>query len=242
MADFDLASSLAGGMLGLLVGDAVGVPYEFRLPGRSARSRCVATGATTSQQARGATMALALADSLLPATAGADPRAAQFDPDDQGRRIVAWWRESAYTPDDDRPFDVGGTTLAAIRALETGRPAVDAGRATASRAAASASRSCWGRSAWVTRDSTGGDLDLDVARLRTLGVDVLLLLVEDDELAWCHVPELPAVIRAAASSSSGSQSGIRESPRTTPRSGPWSRTSSRGSGPAVRGHRLPWRH
>jgi protein-tyrosine phosphatase len=49
----------------------------------------------------------------------------------------------------------------------------------------------------VTRDSTGGDLDLDVARLRTLGVDVLLLLVEDDELAWCHVPELPAVIRAA---------------------------------------------
>ena len=46
-------------------------------------------------------MALALADSLLPATAGADPRAAQFDPDDQGRRIVAWWRESAYTPDDN---------------------------------------------------------------------------------------------------------------------------------------------
>jgi protein-tyrosine phosphatase len=41
------------------------------------------------------------------------------------------------------------------------------------------------------------DLDLDVARLRALGVDILFLLVEDEELAWCRVPELPAVIPAA---------------------------------------------
>jgi len=33
MPDIELASRLAGGMLGLLVGDAVGVPYEFRPPG-----------------------------------------------------------------------------------------------------------------------------------------------------------------------------------------------------------------
>jgi protein-tyrosine phosphatase len=41
------------------------------------------------------------------------------------------------------------------------------------------------------------DLELDVARLRALGVDVLFLLVEDEELAWCRVPELPEVIPGA---------------------------------------------
>jgi hypothetical protein len=41
------------------------------------------------------------------------------------------------------------------------------------------------------------DLDLDAACLHTLGVDVLFLLVEDEELAWCRVPELPEVIPAA---------------------------------------------
>ena len=33
MPDIDIVSRLAGGMLGLLVGDALGVPYEFRPPG-----------------------------------------------------------------------------------------------------------------------------------------------------------------------------------------------------------------
>jgi len=41
------------------------------------------------------------------------------------------------------------------------------------------------------------DLDFDVAHLRALGVDVLFLLVEDEELAWCRVPELPEVIPAS---------------------------------------------
>jgi protein-tyrosine phosphatase len=41
------------------------------------------------------------------------------------------------------------------------------------------------------------DLELDAARLRALGVDVLFLLVEDEELAWCRVRELPEVIPAA---------------------------------------------
>jgi len=132
MPDIELASRLAGGMLGLLVGDAVGVPYEFRPPGaigtvefRGHGSHGKPPGTWSDDGA----LALALADSLFPATTAADTRAAQFDPDDQGRRIVAWWRESAYTPDGDRPFDVGGTTLAAIRALEAGTPAVDAGPA-----------------------------------------------------------------------------------------------------------------
>ena len=40
------------------------------------------------------------------------------------------------------------------------------------------------------------DLDLDLARLRDLGVEALLLLVEDSELDACLVPELPAVMAA----------------------------------------------
>jgi ADP-ribosylglycohydrolase/protein-tyrosine phosphatase len=132
MADIELASRLAGGMLGLLVGDALGVPYEFRPPGaiRTVEFRGHGShGQPAGTWSDDGALALALADSLLPATRTADPRAAQFDPDDQGRRIVAWWRDSAYTPDGDRPFDVGGTTLAAIRTLEAGRPAFDAGPA-----------------------------------------------------------------------------------------------------------------
>jgi O-acetyl-ADP-ribose deacetylase (regulator of RNase III)/protein-tyrosine phosphatase len=38
------------------------------------------------------------------------------------------------------------------------------------------------------------DLDLDLARLRSLGVDALFLLVEDSELDDCLVSELPAVM------------------------------------------------
>jgi protein-tyrosine phosphatase len=41
------------------------------------------------------------------------------------------------------------------------------------------------------------DLDTDAARLRELGINVLFLLVEDAELEWCHVEELPEVIPAA---------------------------------------------
>ena len=119
-------------MLGLLVGDALGVPYEFR--SSETIGKFEFRGHGSHDQPAGTwsddgALALALADSLLPATGAADPRAVRFDSDDQGRRIVAWWRESSYTPDGDRPFDVGGTTLAAIRALEAGTPAVDAGPA-----------------------------------------------------------------------------------------------------------------
>jgi ADP-ribosylglycohydrolase len=119
-------------MLGLLVGDAVGVPYEFLPPGAIGTVEMKGHGShgqPAGTWSDDGALALALADSLLPDADAADPRAVRFDPDDQGQRIVAWWRDSAYTPDGDRPFDVGGTTLAAIRALEAGRPAVDAGPA-----------------------------------------------------------------------------------------------------------------
>ncbi len=61
---------------------------------------------------------LALLDSLL--TVG-------FDPEDQGRRAVAWADAGAYTPDGDGMFDIGGATSAAFGRLRRGTPAIDAG-------------------------------------------------------------------------------------------------------------------
>ena len=117
----ELAARLAGGVWGHLVGDAVGVPYEFRPPTDQAEIRFRAAG--THGQPPGTwsddgALMLALLDSLL--TVG-------FDPEDQGRRIVAWYRSKAYTPDGDGLFDIGNTTRAAISALESGTPAERAG-------------------------------------------------------------------------------------------------------------------
>jgi ADP-ribosylglycohydrolase len=119
--DTHRAARLAGGVWGHLVGDAVGVPYEFREPVAVGSITFGATG--THGQPSGTwsddgSLMLALLDSLLQGT---------FDPEDQGRRIVAWYRRKAYTPDGDGAFDVGNTTRAAITALERETPAERAG-------------------------------------------------------------------------------------------------------------------
>ena len=61
---------------------------------------------------------LALLDSLL--TAG-------FDPDDQGRRALAWRDTGAYTPGGDGRFDIGTTTTRALDRLARGVAAIEAG-------------------------------------------------------------------------------------------------------------------
>ncbi len=114
-----MTDRLRAAIHGHLVGDAIGVPYEFR------------TGITTVElRAHGShnqpagtwsddgALMLALLDSLL---------AGGFDPDDQGRRIVAWHDDGAYTPDGDGRFDIGNATAQAIRHLKRGVPAGDAG-------------------------------------------------------------------------------------------------------------------
>src|SRR5687768_15596387 len=79
-----LADRLAGGVMGHLVGDAVGVPYEFKPASAIGEVRFGATGphgqppGTWSDD--GALM-LALLDSLL---------SCGFDTTDQGRRAVEW--------------------------------------------------------------------------------------------------------------------------------------------------------
>jgi len=104
---------------GHLVGDAIGVPYEFghhietvELRGHGTHNQPPGTWSDD-----GALM-LAVLDSLL--TAG-------FDPEDQGHRALAWADAGAYTPDGDGMFDIGGATSAALDRLRRGTPAIDAG-------------------------------------------------------------------------------------------------------------------
>jgi ADP-ribosylglycohydrolase len=116
----ELRERLAGGVWGQLVGDAMGVPYEFRGPDQIGR---VTFGATGSHGQPAGTwsddgaMMLALLDSLLQAG---------FDPEDQAARYVAWRRNGHYTPD-GRVFDIGGTTSAALARFEAGAAAESAG-------------------------------------------------------------------------------------------------------------------
>jgi ADP-ribosylglycohydrolase len=116
-----LASRLAGGVWGHLVGDAMGVPYEFLDAARIGEvrwGRQGGWGVPTGTWSDDGSLMLALLDSLLEAG---------FDPEDQGRRALAWADEGAYTPDQEGRFDIGGTTSAAMAALRAGTPAIDAG-------------------------------------------------------------------------------------------------------------------
>ncbi|MBX3032219.1 MAG: ADP-ribosylglycohydrolase family protein, partial [Chloroflexi bacterium] len=119
-AALPLPARLAGAVWGHLVGDALGVPYEFL---RASDITTVAWGAKgTHHQPPGTwsddgALMLALLDSLL---------ATGFDTNDQGRRAVDWRRHGRYAPG-GRVFDIGGTTSAALAAIEHGTSAVEAG-------------------------------------------------------------------------------------------------------------------
>lgn len=118
-----------GGILGLLIGDALGVPYEFHdpsnLPPREAleldpppafrRSHAGVPPGTWSDDGA---QALALLASLLDR--------GTLDVEDLGRRFVAWWAKGDYAVD-ARPFDIGNQTGDALLQLEAGVPAEQAG-------------------------------------------------------------------------------------------------------------------
>lgn len=119
MTNPSLRDRLAGGVYGAIVGDAVGVPYEFSPPGSIESIEWGHRG--THNQLPGTwsddgALMLALLDSLL---------AVGFDLEDQGQRFVNWSREGAYTP--DGVFDVGSATRAAVNRIASGTPASEAG-------------------------------------------------------------------------------------------------------------------
>ncbi|MBC3907843.1 ADP-ribosylglycohydrolase family protein [Undibacterium umbellatum] len=120
---------IEGALIGLLIGDALGVPYEFRdasaIPaaeliefqppsGFDRSHRLVPPGTWSDDGAQ----ALCLLASLL--------ECGQFDADDLGRKLVLWY-DQGYMAVDGIVFDIGITTGKAIRALRQNSPALEAG-------------------------------------------------------------------------------------------------------------------
>lgn len=114
----DLADRYRGCLLGLAVGDAVGTALEFSPPGAFEPIADMVGGGPfglqPGQWTDDTSMALCLAESLL-ACGG-------FDPIDQMRRYVRWWREG-YLSSTGTCFDIGNATRVALAKFErTGQP------------------------------------------------------------------------------------------------------------------------
>jgi ADP-ribosyl-[dinitrogen reductase] hydrolase len=107
-----------GALLGLAAGDALGATLEFRPPGSFQPIHDMAGGGPfglkAGQWTDDTSMALCLAESLV--------ERGGFDPADQMRRYVRWWREGLWSSTGSC-FDIGVTTRSALRRFEeTGEP------------------------------------------------------------------------------------------------------------------------
>ena len=109
----DVSDRLAGAVWGHLVGDAMGVPYEFGPPvlpeevqwGHRATYRPQPPGTWSDDGG----LMLSLLDSLLEVG---------FDSEDQGRRALDWWLGDAYKP--GPLFDVGLITRESLERIRNG--------------------------------------------------------------------------------------------------------------------------
>jgi ADP-ribosyl-[dinitrogen reductase] hydrolase len=120
---------IEGGLLGLLIGDALGVPYEFRPPEAIPSApqiefeppvgyRRAHPGTPPGTWSDDGAQALCLLASLL--------ERGRLDPDDLGRRLLAWHDRGEYAVG-GRVFDVGIQTSRALGNLRSGMPALEAG-------------------------------------------------------------------------------------------------------------------
>ena len=123
------AERIEGGLIGLLVGDALGVPYEFHAPddlpplaalefeppAGFARAHAATPPGTWSDDGA---QALCLLDSLLACD--------RLDLEDLAKRLVRW-NDEGYLAVDGRVFDIGIQTGRALRRLRGGVPAQAAG-------------------------------------------------------------------------------------------------------------------
>ena len=110
----DRRDRFRGALAGLATGDALGTPLEFTQPGSFARLDDMVGGGPfrlkAGQWTDDTSMALCLAESLA--------ECGGFDPADQMRRYVRWWREG-YLSSTGVCFDIGGATSAALWAFHT---------------------------------------------------------------------------------------------------------------------------
>src|SRR5437773_1164620 len=107
-----------GSLLGLAVGDALGTTLEFKRPGTFEPIDDMVGGGPFGLQAGEWTddtsMALCLAESLIECRG--------FDPNDQMKRYVRWWREG-HLSSNGICFDIGNTVRRALVAFErSGKP------------------------------------------------------------------------------------------------------------------------
>jgi ADP-ribosyl-[dinitrogen reductase] hydrolase len=129
MTQPDRQSRLQGAIWGLLVGDALGVPYEFNHPdalppaheiefdpplGFARSHRGVPPGSWSDDGAQ----ALCLLASLL--------HCGRLDPTDLMNRLTNWY-EHGYMAVDGRVFDIGIQTSNSLAAYRRGVPALEAG-------------------------------------------------------------------------------------------------------------------
>ena len=120
---------IEGGLIGLLVGDALGVPYEFHGPNDLPALEKIEfdpppgfhrahAGTPPGTWSDDGAQALTLLASLL--------ECGKLNAEDFGRKLVAWYSHG-YLAVDGRVFDVGVQTDDAIGRLQRGIPALDAG-------------------------------------------------------------------------------------------------------------------
>jgi len=106
-------SRFRGCLLGLAIGDALGTTLEFRRPGTFEPLTDMVGGGPFNLPpgywTDDTSMALCLAASLLECDG--------FDPVDQLRRYVRWWREG-YLSSTGRCFDIGNTVRRALQRFE----------------------------------------------------------------------------------------------------------------------------
>jgi ADP-ribosyl-[dinitrogen reductase] hydrolase len=114
----DLLSRFKGSLLGLAVGDALGAPVEFEPRGNFPPITGLRGGGpfnlNPGDWTDDTSLALCLAESLV--------ERREFDPRDQAKRYVKWWKEG-HLSCTGNCFDIGNTTKASLqRFKDTGNP------------------------------------------------------------------------------------------------------------------------
>ena len=108
-----------GSLLGLAAGDALGTTLEFRRPGSFTPIEDIVGGGpfglSPGEWTDDTSMALCLAESLIECRG--------FDPVDQLRRYVRWYREG-HLSSRGRCFDIGGTVSCVAPSVRADRRAL----------------------------------------------------------------------------------------------------------------------